>query len=324
MAPNLLLASTERRWQRPLYRALRSTQCEIDVSHRLEEAVERIATGERDYVLFLVDYDSMPADVDDVLREVARQPNCPTILLLSERRSKTELLTLFQENFLSNFIAKDTVISTEEIVVTVSKILRNDIFGIEKYLTWGVEPEVEIIRHSREKDIYLDKFEEFMADMGISKRFAMLAKTVADEFLMNAIYNAPVDGEGSRRYSEYERTALIALSPAERVTFKYACDGRVLAISCLDNFGSLDLKTIKYYLAKCFTKDDRQIDQKKGGAGMGFYYVFESLSNFIINIDPGQSTEVIGLIDIAGTYRNFAERPKSFNVFLKRQRRGFS
>ena len=43
---------------------------------------------------------------------------------------------------------------------------------------------------------------------------------------------------------------------------------------------------------------------------------FDSLNHLVLNIRPGQMTEVIGLIDVRGSYRNFVKRGKSFNIFL--------
>jgi len=37
----------------------------------------------------------------------------------------------------------------------------------------------------------------------------------------------------------------------------------------------------------------------------------------IFNIVPGRRTEVIGLIDVAGTYRQSISAGKSFNLFVE-------
>ena len=36
----------------------------------------------------------------------------------------------------------------------------------------------------------------------------------------------------------------------------------------------------------------------------------------VINLKPGRATEILGLIDVRGTYKDFATRGKSFNVFV--------
>ena len=318
MKGKILLIHIRRKDERSLYRILRSTRSHLDFSHDLEESRDRLRRGR--YDLLLVDWDNLASEPGDgaaieFLREAARAQPHIRILVLSREQRKQALVELLEAGFLTNLIAKNTDIEAEEIVVTVEKILRQDLFGLEKYLTWGIEPEQETITHSREKDEKLARLERFGEYLGLNSRLVELAKGVADEFIMNAVYNAPVR-DGAFRYSKLPRTERVDLEAHEHVTFRYACDGRHLGLSVTDEFGSLTLSTIQRYLAKCFTRDENQIGSESGGAGMGFYYIFTSLSQFIINIEPGRRTEMIGLLDVSGSYRHFVERPKSFNVFV--------
>jgi signal transduction histidine kinase len=98
---------------------------------------------------------------------------------------------------------------------------------------------------------------------------------------------------------------------------RFGADGKRLALSVQDPFGSLDAAKVIDYLTKCFRRGDDQIDQKEGGAGLGLYLMYESLSHFVVNIHAGRRTELIGVVDITGSYREFARRSKSFNVFLE-------
>lgn len=315
MKGKILLIHIDSRDQRNLYRILRSTRSHLDFSHTLEESRSRLSRCA--YDMMLVDYDNLGDGGIAFLQDIAARHPGVRILLLSQERTKDDLVSLFNAGFLTNLIAKNTEIETEEIVITVEKILRGDLFGLEKYLTWGISPEAETITHSRGKDEALSALEEFGGYLGLNSRLISLAKGVADEFIMNAVYNAPVRRDGSPRYAHLPRSQSIDLDPHEAVDLRYACDGRHLAISVTDNFGSLTVETIRKYLARCFAQGEDQISHDGGGAGMGFYFVFSSLSQFIINIDPGRRTEVIGLLDVSGSFRNFAERAKSFNVFVK-------
>lgn len=319
MRGKILLIHIKGSDQRHLYRVLRSTRSHLEFSHDLDESRQHLRAGDQDYDMLLVDFDNLGDGGIDFLREVAVEHPGVRILVLSQKRTKDHLVELFRAGFLTNLIAKNTTIQAEEVVVTVEKIVRGDLFGMEKYLTWGIEPEQERIRHSREKDAKLQRLEEFGDYLGLPSRLVALAKGVADEFIMNAVYNAPVDDAGNYRYAKRPRTERVDLLPHEEVTLRYACDGRHLAISVSDPFGSLTVSTIQRYLAKCFAGGEDQIGCESAGAGMGFYYIFTSLSQFIINIDPGRTTEMIGLLDVSGSFRNFAERPKSFNIFVKGQ-----
>jgi len=45
--------------------------------------------------------------------------------------------------------------------------------------------------------------------------------------------------------------------------------------------------------------------------------VFQSLSKFVINVDPGHRTEVICLIDLRLTMKRFRQQAKSFHIFIQ-------
>jgi hypothetical protein len=69
-------------------------------------------------------------------------------------------------------------------------------------------------------------------------------------------------------------------------------------------------------MRKCFAGGPNQVDTKLRGGGLGLYYAFQSLNHLILNVAPGRRTEIIGLLDISGTFRDYALQPKSFNVFI--------
>jgi hypothetical protein len=158
-------------------------------------------------------------------------------------------------------------------------------------------------------------------ERGVGVRLRAMIRTVADEFLSNAFYNAPVDAEGRRLYEGQSRTQPVTLDAHDAVQVRYCCDGRRFGLSVTDAFGSLTPEALQQHLARAFRRGDDQVSEKEGGAGVGFYQIFGSLSHFIINIEPGVRTEMIGLIDVSSTYRAFALGGRSFNIFVKDQRR---
>jgi len=192
-------------------------------------------------------------------------------------------------------------------------LLRGNIFGLEKYFPWGLEPRRFYLRTSSQKDEALREAEAYAAEVGIRSRFATLLCTVVDELVSNAIYHAPV---GQGRHAHVRRDQEVTLDQAEAIEVKLVCDGRRLGVSVADPFGTLTRERLLAYLSKCFRKGADQIDEKEGGAGLGLYCVFQSLSHLVVNISPGKQTEVVGLIDVGGSFRDFAARNKSFNVFL--------
>jgi hypothetical protein len=107
----------------------------------------------------------------------------------------------------------------------------------------------------------------------------------------------------------------VVLAPGQEALFRYACDGRWIALAVRDPFGSLDPRRLYERLARCLEHGSGQIVEQGGGAGMGLYVMLTHTSQLVVNLAPGRATEVIGLIDISGPYRAFATRPKSFHLF---------
>ncbi len=267
--------------------------------------------------LVVVDYDTVRSTADKIFEGLAKMQRRPAVLVVTATRDKKDLVELLSHDVLTNLIAKNTDLKATELVCTVQKIIRDDIFGFEKYMTWGIQPVDEQVTTSRTKEAILGRLEDYLNNIGCNRRLVGLAMGVADEFLMNAIYNAPVDKTGKTKYHSRSRSEPVDLEPHEMVRFRYACDGRVLALSVEDNFGRLERATVLNYLRKCFVRGEDQIDQKDGGAGLGLYYIYESLNQFVINVAPKRRTEMIGIMDVSGTYRDFAEQPKSLNIFIQ-------
>lgn len=291
-------------------RSLRSVVPHVEVTPSLGDTVPA------SFGVLLADYDTLGAEERDRLVRIVSSAPATRLLMLSESAARESFADLFTNRLLTNLVARNDDVDAWELIVTVQKLLRRDVFGMEKYFSWGVEPRGLKVTKAAEKGQVLGAAEEYAGAIGIDPRLTALYCNVADEFFTNAVFNAPVDAQGKGRYRELEREAQVELAPHEAIDVRFACDGMRLGISVSDPFGSLTQEHLQFYLGKCFRKGEDQVDTKAGGAGLGLYYVFECLSQFVVNIAPGQRTEMIGLIDVRGTYKDFAARNKSFNIFL--------
>jgi len=327
-AASILLMIPDRKDQRLLAKALAATGCVVRTADDLEVAAAIVAEHGAD--LIVADYDPPGASPDTsawqrydaFLTKLSQRPasawvNGETkILLLADRRHKSEMSKLFRLTFMSNLVAKSHQLDLHELIVTVGKITRNDIFGVDKYLCYGVTPTTYEVRSSRDKPYLLEALAHFASGLDINRRLISVANSVADELIMNAVYNAPVRADGTRPYAKLPRTEVVDLAPHESAYFTFACDGRQMVIAMRDRFGSLTADKVRNYLYRCFSMGSDQIEAKEGGAGMGLYFIVEALNKIIINISPGRGTEVIGIIDVSGSYRDYAERSKSFHIFV--------
>lgn len=309
-APKLLLVEGDEKAQRTLSRVLRSVGPPLETWSKLERIPAR---GE--YALVIVDCDPLAEKERSTLLEELGGGN--RLLFVSSAKDKDALRSLFSRGQLTNLIARldGGEIDHGDLLVTVRKILQRDIFGLEKYFPWGVQPTQLSLTRSRQKNEALRQVQDFATAVGFNTRFANQVAMVADEFITNALYNAPVDDQGNHRYAAFSRTQEVNLEPAEAVELKYCSDGDRFGLSISDPFGSLLPELVLQYLSRCLQTDHVTVEAKEGGAGLGLFYVFDGLSHLVVNLAPGRRTELVGLIDAGGTFREFLSKPKSFNIF---------
>lgn len=184
--------------------------------------------------------------------------------------------------------------------VAVSKFVTGDLFGIEKYLPAGAEVRLTRLRDYAGRSRAIDEVLAYAEQVGVRGKVRAAIGQACEELLMNALYDAPVDGEGQLIFAEVgTRERLERLSPRP-VSIRYAQTPAGFAVSVRDRFGRLDKATVLRYLNKCLHSGDGQIDRKTYGAGLGLYLVVNAASHVVINVAPGMATEVVCSFDRRG------------------------
>jgi CheY-like chemotaxis protein len=314
----ILFFDPDARARRVAERALAATGSEV------------VSPADGDAVLAAMDtqsWDLMMLSYDPPLRDDPRwtqrleefETRWPHTKLVLHSTAPTEatLPLMATRPFLRNIIAKnEEPLEPDELIITAEKLLRQDLFGLGKYLLWGVEPFRVEIRDSRKKLDYLQEVATYAQTLGCNERVVELVETVADELVTNAIYNAPRTADGEPKYARLSRREPVELDDREVGTLEFACDGDYIAVAQIDPFGALTQETVVSYLNRCLVKGPEQLSEASGGAGIGLYRVFQSLSKFVINVEPGRRTEVICLIDLRLSMKRFRQQAKSFHIFI--------
>lgn len=253
-----------------------------------------------------------------MFEKIEKLSNDTKLLLHISAPADKYIPLMTEKTYLQNLIAKsDAPLDTEEIIITTEKIFREDIFGVDKYMMWGVEPSKIMITDSSKKTDYIGAVSSYAKKLGCPPRAIELVETVTDEFITNAIFNAPRDVNGKPKYAHLNRREIVKLPPKEQAELTYCCDGKFLCVAQRDPFGALTRETVINYLARCLEGGPGQILFSSGGAGLGLFRVFKSLSKFIINLCPGTMTEVIALIDLRVNMKKFKQYPKSLHFFQR-------
>jgi len=211
-----------------------------------------------------------------------------------------------------NLIADNHPLDYRELTSTIKKLLSGDIFGMEKY---GVSPTETIhLSSSGEKYDVIEKVRDYCLDKGVQDRIVRNIELILNELLMNAIFDAPVDGKGVKLYEHTDRGAVFDLKERERPIVQYGINEDRLAVSVSDLFGTFREDTFFSYVHRCFS--EKSILEGVGkGAGMGLFMVFKSLNQLVINVAYNQKTEVIALIDYHSSMRELKKRRHSFHHF---------
>lgn len=313
----LLIVDKERKHRAWLSRIARSIVTSVDV---LDEISSFNPSG---YDLVLINRDGIEeADRMRILgglRESRGEAGAPHPLLISSAESGyQELFQECQAYGLMNLLARNGGgVDAVELIVTMQKILKDDIFGLEKYFPWGVPERKRTIRSSEERHEIVEEAEAYARDLKVPPRLCERFCTVVDELTTNALFDAPVDEEGNRLYAHMSRSQEVKMEPGKEAVVKLCCDAYHLGVSVEDQFGALDADECVGHLVRCFRKAEARMNEKQGGAGLGLYFSFDAMSHMVVNLAKGRRTEVIGLIDVQGTYRDFASRIKSFNSFVE-------
>lgn len=260
-------------------------------------------------------------DPDIQVLETARAVEGVKTILVTElpMQEYASALQFKDENLLDHIVANlDSEWTSSDLAITLKKILMNDIFGLEKYLSSEAQIQEHIVKSSVDREPLNKLVADWVESCGVAKNVARLAHGVSEELLMNAIYDAPVAG-GRAHYELLERTSKRELQSDEWATLKFGMDHRLFGISVSDPFGAFLREKWFSYLRKAMRRNDSSnlIDTKKGGAGLGLFKMLYSSHGVVCNVESSKQTEVIVLININTPVRDFIHMPRSIHYFKK-------
>lgn len=141
---------------------------------------------------------------------------------------------------------------------------------------------------SAEKEQIIGKLEE--AIVGDGAEVEMLRQKgalLADELLENAFYGAPKSDDGLKMFRKGEKRQIL---PDEKMVFRFAFDGEVLAMEMRDGWGSLRPDTVLEYLTQNSAGHGVADDQ----GGRGLFIIWRFLDDLHVAIDPGRETLIGG------------------------------
>jgi CheY-like chemotaxis protein len=304
--PSILVVHPDRKTQRVVQRILGATGHQIDIAEDVGQAVRLL--GHTAPELVVVDGATVLHDGAQALLAPLTSRGTTACLTLLPSPAPGDVPRLLNIGAVTNLLVHPMPILAEELTITAQKLLRGDLFGLEKYLLWGAQPREQVLTRSSRRADLIELVSQSVRAAGQSPRVASAAMLVADELLSNAVHNAPVDGSGAHFRRDVARDTDFELEGRHQVRLRWACDARYLAIEIKDQWGTLTRDIILRALAQSDVRDSG------AGAGMGLALTYRSCDHLVFNLAPGEATEIIALIDVRYPPN---ERPaaSSYNLF---------
>ncbi len=321
LGSTIVVLTSHRQTRRQIARALHSGGINVHFTDNQEEMASLLVDVKPE--LAIIDCNGELSSVEGALAAFNNESEHPPLVILSMGSDVNKLLHLVKNHEVGNLVAKHGAIRAvypmldeRELLVTCEKVLRRNIFGIDKYVgSWGVVLHRAVITGTADKTPFLVQFENFLNELDCPASIVQGIVTVAEELILNAVVHAPHYPDGKSKYEHLGPLAELTLEPDEHVNVVYGCDGTRLMFSVTDNFGRLSRETLYKYLTRSF--DMLQSPETKvSGAGLGLSLAFRSIHQFVFNVQENARTEVIaGWYLRIGSASEFRQVAKSVNLF---------
>jgi hypothetical protein len=166
-----------------------------------------------------------------------------------------------------------------------------------------------VIGSSGERDQLVLELDAFCNRLGLVEEKVRRVQVVAEELILNAVYEAPRDADGNPKYQGVDRQAPLTLAAQEQVRVRFGSDGRQLALSVADRFGSLDRNRVAEAMARGVEGQPRA--QRAATRGLGLAAAFAAANQLVFHRAARRFTEVTAAIYIAGSNRAALTRGSS-------------
>jgi anti-sigma regulatory factor (Ser/Thr protein kinase) len=133
-------------------------------------------------------------------------------------------------------------------------------------------------------------------------RIADLMVSAVDEMIINALYRPKSDDTARKP-----------------VTVECGCDGRFLGVAVIDEHGLFAHEDLFHGIGKALEQEQEGLAEDANSAHLGFRIMLSTLSHLVINVDPGACTEIIGLVDLRKSLKEYRTTIPSLGMFTNQR-----
>jgi hypothetical protein len=275
----------------------------------MRRSLKRLMTATGAVTEFVSDLSKLPSEPPSLIAVDLRSPSAPKMSDLDKVFPEVRIVAIVgQQDFgqmvdglksprCGSVITYDEKFEPEDFIVTVTKLLHGQVFGLQKYFPWGVTLYNMEIASYEEKVKALDVLNAYAELAGARGPVRDRMALVAEELIINAMYHAPVDEDGKPLYQHLPRKEMAGKRFDKPVKLACASNGQLFAVAVRDAYGSLDKDTVVKFLGKGTLKSLTP-EQKESGAGLGLVTALKNASKLVFNLAPGSGAEVIALFDL--------------------------
>ena len=162
------------------------------------------------------------------------------------------------------------------------------------------------------REARFERMREYFGKQGLGERLITTVIDVAEELVMNALYDAPVESGFFQRARQ--RFEDVNLPPDRACEISYGIEDDTVFVRLRDPFGALSRGRLLEVLNRCNASSNVELDESRGGAGLGLWRVFQAASTISITVVPQQLTEVLVGIGIKDGRR--VAKPAAVHLFF--------
>ncbi len=170
------------------------------------------------------------------------------------------------------------------------------------------------LHSTQEKELFIKELEQIFESYKLGGHLSKIIQSVFEELASNAFYDAPKES-GLPEFSAMERSKAITLPEKYAPTVEIRFDQDKLILSVKDTFGALTRARFFKYIHKLQFRSEEEIknlvDEKKLGAGLGFYKILYFCHSLFVLVEPKVQTQVVAVISLKKSMRDFAKSFRS-------------
>jgi hypothetical protein len=275
----------------------------------MRRALKRLMTATGAVTEFVNDLSKLPSEPPSLIAVDLRAPSAPRmkdldnvfpevrVIAIVGAQDFGQMVECLRSPRCGSVITYDDQFEPEDFIVTVTKLLHGQVFGLQKYFPWGVTLYNMEIASYEEKVKALDVLNAYAELAGARGPVRDRMALVAEELMINAMYHAPVAETGKPLYQHLPRKEMAGKRFDRPVKVACASNGQLFAVAVRDAYGSLDKDVVVKFLSKG-TQKSLTPEQKESGAGLGLVTALKNANKLVFNLAPGGGTEVIALFDL--------------------------